>query len=76
MDKLFFRGEYSMTQLKPNSYPPELTSKAAGISTYGVSNADDLIYLFPVLTGLFRPLNAQDLVFSSRFMKLLATFAT
>jgi len=71
-----YRGEYSMTQLKPNSYPPELTSKAAGISTYGVSNADDLIYLFPVLTGLFRPLNAQDLVFSSRFMKLLATFAT
>jgi len=33
------------------------------------------MYLFPILTGLFRPLPAEDLVFSSRYIKLLTNFA-
>jgi len=75
-----YRGQFSMTQLKANHYPPELTDSAAantqGSSPYGVSNSDDLMYLFPIMTGLFRPLNPEDLIFSSRFIKLVSAFAT
>ena len=41
---------------------------------FGVGNGDDLIYLFPVLSGTFRPLPHEDLVFSERFIKLLVSF--
>ncbi len=41
---------------------------------FGVGNGDDLIYLFPILSGTFRPLPHEDLVFSQRFIKLLTTF--
>ena len=36
---------------------------------------DDLIYLFPVLQGLFRPLEGDDFKFSQRLVELLTTFA-
>ena len=42
---------------------------------YGVGNGDDLIYLFPILNGVFRPLNQEDLTFSQRFIQLLTSFA-
>ena len=41
-----------------------------------MGNGDDLIYLFPILMGTFRPLSHEDLVFSERFIKLLTNFAT
>ena len=44
--------------------------------SFGVGNGDDLIYLFPILMGTFRPLSHEDLVFSERFIKLLTNFAT
>ena len=43
---------------------------------FGVGNGDDLIYLFPILSGTFRPLPHEDLVFSERFIKLFTSFAT
>ena len=33
------------------------------------------MYLFPILSGLFRPLPPDDLVFSHRFIELLTSFA-
>ena len=42
---------------------------------FGVGNSDDLIYLFPVLSGTFRPLPHEELIFSERFIKLLFSFA-
>ena len=44
--------------------------------SFGVGNGDDLIYLFPILSGTFRPLPHEDLVFSERFIKLISSFVT
>ena len=44
--------------------------------SFGVANGDDLIYLFPILSGTFRPLPHEDIVFSERFIKLLTSFVT
>ena len=40
-----------------------------------VLTGDNLAYLFPVLQGLFRPMEADDLKFSHRMIELLTTFA-
>ena len=66
-----YRGQYSMTQLDVNNYPPKIVPKDV---KFGVGNGDDLIYLFPVLSGIFRPLEKDDLVFSQRFVELLSSF--
>ena len=58
-----YRGEHSLTHLRPNTYPPRLEKTDRH---YGVGNGDDLMYLFPILQGLFRPLNNEDLKFSHR----------
>jgi len=68
-----YRGQHSLTHIQPNQYPPKLIKTDIN---YGVGNGDDLMYLFPILTGLFRPLPADDLVFSARFVKLLTSFAS
>ena len=52
-----------LTHLRPNTYPPRLEKTD---KHYGVGNGDDLMYLFPILQGLFRPLNNEDLKFSHR----------
>ena len=36
---------------------------------------DDLMYFFPILQGLFRPLPGGDLKFSQRMIELVTTFA-
>ena len=36
---------------------------------------DDLMYYFPILQGLFRPLPGEDLKFSQRMIELLVSFA-
>ena len=56
-----YRGANSLTQLGVNEYPPK---RRATDILYGVGNGDDLIYLFPILSGSFRPLPHDDLVFS------------
>jgi len=55
-----------------NNWPPKVIHKPV---SFGVGNGDDLIYLFPVLSGTFRPLPHDDLVFSQRFIQLLSSFA-
>jgi len=67
-----YRGEHSLTHLKPNAYPPQLEKN--DLHT-GVANGDDLMYLFPILQGLFRPLGADDLKFSHRLIELYFSFA-
>ncbi len=67
-----YRGQNSLTQLGVNDYPPKVVDKGV---RHGVGNGDDLIYLFPVLGGVFRPLPHDDLIFSQRFIELLASFA-
>jgi len=67
-----YRGEHSITHLKPNTYPPRIEKSDRH---YGVANGDDLTYLFPVLQGLFRPLNNDDLKFSHRLIQLFTSFA-
>ena len=42
---------------------------------YGVGNGDDLMYLFPIHLGLFRPLPSDDIMFSHKMTELLAIFA-
>ena len=69
---LTYRGENSLTELGVNKYPPEIVDKEV---KHRVGNGDDLIYLFPVLSGIFRPLPHDDLVFSQRFIELIASFA-
>jgi len=68
-----YRGQHSHTKLDVNNYPPKIVEKDL---SFGVGNGDDLIYLFPILMGTFRPLSHEDLVFSERFIKLLTNFAT
>ena len=67
-----YRGQHSLTHLKLDSFPPQIEKTDMH---YGVANGDDLMYLFPVLQGLFRPLEAEDLKFSHRMIELLTTFA-
>jgi len=67
-----YRGKHSLTHIKPNEYPPALTEPS---HHYGVGNGDDLMYLFPIHLGLFRPLPSDDIMFSHRVTELLATFA-
>lgn len=66
-----YRGQFSLTQLDVDNYPPKVVPKDV---TFGVGNGDDLIYLFPILSGIFRPLLKDDLVFSQRFVELLGSF--
>eukprot|EP00096_Caligus_rogercresseyi_P009551 TRINITY_DN3254_c0_g1_i1.p1 TRINITY_DN3254_c0_g1~~TRINITY_DN3254_c0_g1_i1.p1 ORF type:complete len:648 (+),score=149.39 TRINITY_DN3254_c0_g1_i1:255-2198(+) len=68
-----YKGVNSLTQMDTNSHPPKVVQRDI---PYGVGNGDDLIYLFPVLSGAFRPLPHDDLIFSQRFIKLLTSFAT
>jgi len=68
-----YRGQHSLTHIQPNQYPPKISVPDM---TYGVGNGDDLMYLFPILNGIFRPLPAEDLTFSGRFVELIASFAT
>ena len=67
-----YRGQNSLTQLDTNNYPPKIVDKDV---KYGVGNGDDLMYLFPILSGSFRPLPHDDLIFSQRFIQLLTSFA-
>ena len=46
-----YRGEHSLTRLGVNEYPPKVVQKQY---SHGVGNGDDLIYLFPLLSGIFR----------------------
>lgn len=67
-----YRGEHSLTHLKTNTFPPRIEKTDRH---YGVGNGDELMYLFPILQGLFRPLNNDDLKFSHRLIQLFTTFA-
>merc|ERR1711862_14215 len=67
-----YRGKHSLAHIKPNTYPPELHTPS---HHYGVGNGDDLMYLFPVHWGIFRPFPSDDIMFSTKFSSLLATFA-
>ena len=67
-----YKGSNSFSQLDTNNYPPRQIESDI---KYGVGNGDDLIYLFPVLSGTFRPLPHDDLIFSQRFIQLLVSFA-
>lgn len=67
-----YRGQHSLSHVLPNEYPPKLVNPDIN---YGAGNGDDLMYLFPILQGLFRPLPAEDLVFSSRYVDLITSFA-
>jgi len=67
-----YRGKHSQTHVKPNEFPQVL---AAPDTHYGVGNGDDLMYLFPILMGLFRPLPSEDIAFSMRMVELLTSFA-
>jgi len=66
-----YRGKHSLTHIKPNEYPPVLMEPS---HHYGVGNGDDLMYLFPIHLGLFRPLPSDDIMFSHKMTELLATF--
>jgi len=66
-----YHGKNSHTELDTNNYPPKIVAKEVN---FGVGNGDDLIYLFPVLSGTFRPLPHEDLVFSERLIKLFVSF--
>jgi len=68
-----YRGKHSQTHVKPNEFPPVLVQPDIH---YGVGNGDDLMYLFPILMGLFRPLPSEDIAFSMRMVELVSTFAT
>jgi len=68
-----YRGKHSQTHVKPNEFPPILIKPD---THYGVGNGDDLMYLFPILMGLFRPLPSEDIAFSMRMVELFTTFAT
>jgi len=68
-----YRGKHSLTHIKPNEYPPVLTEPS---HHYGVGNGDDLMYLFPIHLGLFRPLPSADIMFSHKMTELLFTFAS
>ena len=46
-----YRGVNSLTELDTNNYPPKIVAKD---TVYGVGNGDDLMYLFPILSGTFR----------------------
>ena len=66
-----YRGQFSLTQLDVDNYPPKIVPKDV---KFGVGNGDDLIYLFPLLAGIFRPLPKEDLIFSQRFVELLGSY--
>ena len=68
-----YHGANSHSQLATNTYPPQQIETDI---RYGVGNSDDLIYLFPILSGAFRPLPHDDLIFSQRFIQLLTSFAS
>ena len=67
-----YKGSNSFSQLDTDTYPPRQIHPQM---KYGVGNGDDLIYLFPVLSGTFRPLPHDDLIFSQRYIQLLVSFA-
>ena len=66
-----YRGKHSLSHIKPNEYPPTLITPS---HHYGVGNGDDLIYLFPIHSGLFRPLPSDDIKFSNQLIELLTSF--
>lgn len=68
-----YRGQHSLTQVAPNTHPPKLITPDV---QYGVGNGDELMYLFPILNGIFRPLPAEDLIFSHRMIEMLMSFAS
>jgi len=68
-----YRGKHSQTHVKPNEFPPVLVQPD---THYGVGNGDDLMYIFPILMGLFRPLPSEDIAFSMRMVELISTFAS
>lgn len=49
-----YRGVNSLTELDTDNYPPKIVQKD---TVYGVGNGDDLMYLFPILSGTFRSEN-------------------
>lgn len=67
-----YRGQNSLTHMAINQYPPKTEEKDV---KYGVGNGDDLMYLFPILSGAFRPLPHEDLIFSQRLIQLFSSFA-
>jgi carboxylesterase type B len=67
-----YHGEHSLAQITPGEHPPKTSQTDM---EFGVGNGDDLIYLFPILRGIFRPLNPDDLLFSKRIIEMLASFA-
>ena len=67
-----YRGKHSLANVKPNEYPPVLYQPE---HHYGVGNGDDLMYLFPVHLGIFRPFPSADIMFSHRVVELLTSFA-
>ena len=67
-----YRGQHSLTQVAPNEHPPKLAETDL---VFGVGNGDDVMYLFPILNGIFRPLPADDLIFSNRMIEMLVAFA-
>jgi len=66
-----YRGKNSLSHIKPNEYPHTLFTPS---HHYGVGNGDDLIYLFPIYSGLFRPLLSDDIKFSNQLLELLISF--
>jgi len=67
-----YRGKHSQTHVQPNMFPWQLVQPD---THYGVGNGDDLMYLFPILMGLFRPLPSEDIAFSMRIVELITSFA-
>eukprot|EP00090_Calanus_glacialis_P030307 TRINITY_DN4885_c0_g1_i1.p1 TRINITY_DN4885_c0_g1~~TRINITY_DN4885_c0_g1_i1.p1 ORF type:complete len:639 (+),score=148.83 TRINITY_DN4885_c0_g1_i1:104-2020(+) len=67
-----YRGQHSLTHLKLDTFPPQIEKMDLH---FGVGNGDDLMYMFPILLGLFRPLPQEDLKFSHRIIELLTSFA-
>lgn len=67
-----YHGKHSQTHVKPNEFPPVLSTPDIH---YGVGNGDDLMYLFPIQLGLFRPFPSEDITFSMKMVELLINFA-
>lgn len=66
-----YHGENSMSHIKPNEYPPTLLNSPPN---HGVGNGDDLIYLFPLYSGLLQPQSPKDSELSTKLQELLTSF--
>jgi len=66
-----FKGNHSLSQVQPNVFPPTLLHSSLDL---GVGNGDDLIYLFPILSGLFLPFSSKEDKFSSHLRQLFVSF--